>query len=187
MKYLPIIIITTFISGTLFAQTDNSTFVSNTQTTFGIKTGYNAIQFKIENENTESVQKEAGIYFGAFINIPTSDIFSIQSEILYSSSRYTFNDNINLIHVPISIQFKLANNFTGFFGPEIQFLLDIGNLDLNNFNNLMLGFNFGASYKISSNFSIEAKPYFSFSKLLDNGPGISRKLNILQIGLAYQF
>jgi hypothetical protein len=51
----------------------------------------------------------------------------------------------------------------------------------------MFGFFFGASYEVAPHFFIEARPYFALSRLLDDGPGVTRKLNTLQIGLAYQF
>lgn len=186
MKKITTLLFIFCLSAISFAQgeDESSTTLS---TTFGIKAGYNATQMKIENEGNDRVQKEAGIYFGAFINFPTSETFSVQPEVLYSSSRYNINDNINLIHVPVSFKFNLANGFTGFIGPEAQFLLDIGDEDTSLFNNVMFGFHFGASFQVAPNFFLEARPYFALSKLLDDGPGFSRKLNTLQVGLAYQF
>ena len=81
----------------------------------------------------------------------------------------------------------MANNFTGFIGPEAQFLLGIGDLYTELFNTFMFGFHFGASFEVAPHFFLEARPYFALSRLLDDGPGVSRKLNTLQVGLAYQF
>jgi len=185
MKRITIILIA--LSATSFGLAQDGEGTSNLKTSFGIKAGYNATQMRIENEGNDRVQKEAGVYFGAFVNFPTSETFSVQPEVLYSSSRYNLNDNINLIHIPVSLKFKLANNFTGFIGPEAQILLDIGDEDTSLFNEVMFGFHFGANYEVAPNFFLEARPYFALSKLLDNGPGVSRKLNTLQVGLAYQF
>jgi len=187
MKRLLLLLVTLSLSTNFYAQDDNDDTSNTLNTTFGIKAGYNATQMKIENEGRDNVQKEAGVYLGVFINFPTSETFSVQPELLYSSSRYNYNDNIDLIHVPISLKFELANNFTGFIGPEAQFLLGIGDLDTELFNTFMFGFHFGATYEIAPNFFLEGRPYFALSRLLDNGPGVSRKLNTLQVGLAYQF
>jgi|GEM_PF-2241244 len=187
MKKLFILCLT-FLSANLFAQgIDENDDISSSKTSFGIKAGYNNIQMKIEDDGRDYVQREAGIYVGAFVNIPTSETFSVQPEVIYSSSRYNINDNIDLIHIPVSLKFELANNFKGFIGPEGQFLLGIGDENTDLFNNFMFGFFFGASYEVAPNFSIEARPYFALSRLLDNGPGVTRKLNTLQVGLAYQF
>ena len=184
MKHFTLILIALCAANFGFAQDEDQTPIL--KTTFGIKAGYNAIQMKIVNQNSNNVQKEAGVYFGAFVNIPTSETFSVQPELLYSSSRYNLNDNINLLHLPVSLKFELANNFTGFIGPEAQFLLGIGNEDTSLFNDVMFGFYFGANYEVAPHFFLEARPYFALSKLLDNN-GLTRKLNTLQIGLAYEF
>ena len=188
MKHIIILLSVLCFTANTFAQgeddDDNSTVLN---TTFGIKTGYNNIQMKIEDEGRDYVQKQAGIYVGAFVNFPTSETFSVQPEVIYSSSRYNINDNIDLIHVPVSLKFELANNFTGFIGPEAQFLLGIGDFDISQYNSFMFGFYFGATYEVAPHFFLEARPYFALSRLLDDGPGFTRKLNTLQVGLAYQF
>ncbi|PTM08891.1 MAG: hypothetical protein DA407_07025, partial [Bacteroidetes bacterium] len=153
MKRITFILIALCVTCFGFAQEDDD--VSISKTTFGIKAGYNATQTKIVNETSESIRKEAGVYFGAFVNIPTTETFSIQPELLYSSSRYNINDNINLLHVPVSFKFELANNFTGFIGPEAQFLLGIGDEDKSLFNNVMFGFYFGANFEVAPNFYLE--------------------------------
>jgi hypothetical protein len=154
---------------------------------YGIKAGYNGIQIKIVNETSDYIQKDAGVYVGGFVNIPTSEGGSIQPELIYSSSRYNSRDNLELLHLPVSYRFTLSNDFLGFIGTEAQYLLGVGNIEDSYFNDLMFGFFFGASYKITPQIHIEARPYFSFTKLLENGPTEHRRLNTLQIGLAYQF
>lgn len=187
MKYISIIALILLLTNNIFSQSNYEVLALSYETEFGIKAGYNAIQMQIENDGNNRIQKEPGIYFGAFVNFPTSEIFSIQPEVLYSSSRYNINDNISLIHIPVLIKFKLANSFTGSIGPEAQILLGIGEQDTSSFNQLMFGFNFGATYRLTPKFLLEARPYFALNKLLKDGPGFSRKLNTLQIGLAYEF
>jgi hypothetical protein len=187
MKQLTLLCCALFIVANTFAQEGDENYATELKTSFGIKAGYNNIQMKIEDQGRENVQREAGVYLGTYVNIQTSETFSVQPEVIYSSSRYNINDNIDLIHIPVSLKFELANNFSGFIGPEAQFLLGIGDVDTEVFNNFMFGFFFGANYEVAPHFFLEARPYFALSRLLDNGPGVSRKLNTLQIGLAYQF
>ncbi|MEZ4796082.1 MAG: porin family protein [Flavobacteriaceae bacterium] len=187
MKQQLVLFCALFIVTNSFAQGEDDDYSTELKTSFGIKAGYNNSQMKIEDQGRDYVKRDAGVYVGAFINFPTSETFSVQPEVIYSSSRYNVNDNIDLIHIPVSLKFELANNFTGFIGPEGQFLLGIGDVDTDLFNTFMFGFFFGANYEVAPHFFIEARPYFALSRLLDNGPGISRKLNTLQVGLAYQF
>ena len=122
-----------------------------------------------------------------FVTIPASEIISIQPEIIYSSTEFNVTNNVNLLHVPVLLNFQLGNNFTGFVGPEGQILLNIEdaeNQDL--FNTFMFGFTFGAKYQITPNFYIEGRPYLALSRFLEDDLGY-RKFNTLQIGLAYSF
>ena len=187
MKRIPLIVATLFLVTNLFAQKENTGTSTKAKTTFGIKAGYNAAQIKIVNETSDFVRKESGFYAGAFVNIPTSDIFSVQPEIIYSSSGYDANNNISLLYLPISLRFELANDFTGFIGPEAQFLIGTDDVETQYFNDVMFGFHFGAAYKITENIFVEARPYFAITKLLDNGPGNYRRLNTFHFGLGYQF
>ncbi len=154
---------------------------------YGIKVGINSTQMKIVSQSSDNTQNRSGVYFGAFVNIPSSDSFSIQPEVIYSSTDYSGNTKMNFLNIPVLLKFILANNFTGFFGPEAQVLLDIDvaeNKEL--FNTFLLGFTFGANYKITPNFYLEARPYFAFTKFLEDDSGY-RKFNNLQVGIAYKF
>lgn len=156
-------------------------------TTFGIKGGLNALAVKTVSEISDNVHKKSGFYFGAFVNIPTSDSFSIQPEINYTTGEYTANDNINLLHIPVLLKFDIGSGFVGYIGPENVILLSLDDPLEDKFNKYMLGFTFGGAYNITDNFSIEMRPYLSITKFLDDGPGVYRRYNTLQIGLAYKF
>ena len=184
MKKTTLLLALIFLTSIVSAQEDNTDIP---KITFGIKAGFNSVQMKIVSGSSDNVQKKSGVYAGVFVNIPTSDVFSIQPELIYSSSEYIGRNNMNLLHVPILLSFKLASNFTGFFGPEAQFLLDLGdtaNKEL--FNDILFGVTFGANFKITPNIYIEARPYFAFTKFLEEDSGY-RKFNTLQLGLAYKF
>lgn len=157
------------------------------QTSFGLKAGLNSIYVKTVSETQDFVQKNIGFYVGAFVNIPTSDVFSIQPEINYVSGEYTTNDNISLLHIPILLKLEVGKGFSGFIGPEGIVLLSFDDPNKDDFNSFMFGFTFGAAYSFSEHLSVEARPYFSISKFLDDGPGSFRRYNSLQFGLAYKF
>lgn len=184
MKTITLLLSLFLISSNAFAQDDDFTVP---KVTFGLKAGLNSVQMKIASGSSDNVQKKSGVYAGAFVNIPTSDTFSIQPEVIYSSTEYLGRNNMNLLHIPVLLSFNLANNFTGFIGPEAQFLMGLGDTENKElFNDVLFGFTFGASYKITPNFYIDARPYFAFSKFLEEDSGY-RKFNTLQIGVAYKF
>ena len=109
MKRISFILFTLcFTSVSIYAQGEDDDTSTTLNTTFGIKAGYNATQMKVVNESSENIQREAGVYFGAFINIPTSETFSVQPELLYSSSRFNINDNINVLHIPVSLKIQFG-------------------------------------------------------------------------------
>jgi len=180
-RYSILFLICLLIIGNVNAQ-DDELFIP--KTSFGIKGGINALAVKTVTEISDNVQKKSGMYFGAFVNIQTSEAFSIQPEINYAFGEYTSNDKINLLHIPILLKFEMGNGFSGYFGPESVLLLKLDDPEEDRFNKFMFGFTFGIAYNISDNFSIEGRPYFSISKFLDDNPSY-RRYNTLQIGLAY--
>ena len=184
MKKLILSTVLVFFIGHVFAQ-DDAVFIP--EIGFGLKAGLNSMHNKTVNESSDNVQKKSGVYIGAFVNIPTSEVFSVQPEIIYSSTEFQGRNNVNLLHIPVLLNFELGNGFTGFVGPEGQVLIDLGeaeNSDL--YNSFMFGFTFGARYQITPNFYIEGRPYFAFSKFLEDDSGY-KKFNTLQIGLAFKF
>lgn len=184
MKKILTIILISVITSNLFAQEDN---IILPKIGFGIKAGLNSMHNKTVNESSDNVQKKSGVYIGAFVNIPTSDVFSVQPEIIYSSTEFQGRNSVHLLHIPVLLNFELGNNFTGFVGPEGQVLIDLDeaeNSDL--YNSFMFGFTFGARYQITPNFYIEGRPYFALSKFLEDDSGY-RKFNTLQIGLSFKF
>lgn len=184
MKRLLLMAILSFSANNLQAQDDN---IIIPEIGFGLKAGLNSMHNKTVNVSSDNVQKKSGVYVGAFVNIPTSDIFSVQPEIIYSSTEFQGRNNVNLLHIPVLLNFDLGNDFSGFIGPEGQVLIDLDeaeNSDL--YNSFMFGIAFGARYQITPNFYIEGRPYFALSKFLEDDSGY-KKFNTLQIGLAFKF
>jgi hypothetical protein len=70
-------------------------------------------------------------------------------------------------------------------GPDVLFDLDsntVGTKDVG------VGFDFGGSYDIDKNFSIEAKYNLGITNLIKNAPnGVNYKISGLFVGLDYKF
>lgn len=184
MKKTIITLVLALLACNLFAQDDSQNFP---KIGYGLKAGLNSNHNKVVTESSDNIQKKSGVYFGAFVNIPTSEVFSVQPELIYSSTEFQGANNVNLLHIPILLNFELGNNFTGFFGPEGQVLISLDEADNSDlYNSFMFGFSFGARYQITPNFYIEGRPYFALSKFLEDDSG-HKKINTLQIGLAFKF
>ena len=156
----------------------------------------NALAIKTIINESEQISKESGIYVGAFVNFPTSEVFSIQPELNYASGKYNYNDKVNFLHIPLLFKFEMKSGFSGFIGPESVILLNSPkpvnrNEDQedqeDNFNKFMFGFTFGVAYDITDNLSIEGRPYFGISRFFDNGSTNYSRYNTFQVGLAYKF
>ncbi|MDH6253729.1 opacity protein-like surface antigen [Chryseobacterium sp. H1D6B] len=109
---------------------------------FGIKAGGNAASFS-EQELSLNNQK-IGFHAGVFVNIPLSQKFSLQPEVLYnqlgarsviSSTDVTtgstnvktkdeYKSTLNYISVPLMVQMRATENFYIEAGPEFSYFLD---------------------------------------------------------------
>ncbi|MEN4760544.1 MULTISPECIES: porin family protein [unclassified Chryseobacterium] len=109
---------------------------------FGIKGGANATQFS--EQKLSAKNQKIGFNAGVFVNIPLSQKFAIQPEVLYNqmgaksvvaSSEVTtgsttvktekdFTTSLNYISVPLMLQMKPADNFYVEAGPEFSYFLD---------------------------------------------------------------
>ena len=171
---------------TLLILTLSLGFSSYSQTRYGYKAGYNGMQLKSVMNGSESIRKSSGFYAGGYVNIPTSDQFSVQPEIIYASAEYLYNDQINLIQIPLKMQFKMANDFRGYIGPEGIFLVGLGDQDKALFKTFIFAVTFGITYEITDQFHIEIRPSLSLTKFFDDGIDY-RRFNTLQFGFAYEF
>ncbi|WP_326983908.1 porin family protein [Chryseobacterium sp. MYb264] len=109
---------------------------------FGIKGGGNASQFS--EQQLSAKNQKIGFNAGVFVNIPLSEKFAVQPEVLYnqlgaksvvSDTEFTtgntkvrtqkdFTTSLNYISVPLMMQFKPADNFYVEAGPEFSYFLD---------------------------------------------------------------
>lgn len=109
---------------------------------FGIKGGGNASQFSEQQLNSKN--QKLGFNAGVFVNIPLSQKFALQPEVLYNQigaksvildnevttgfttvrTKQEFTTTLNYISVPVMLQMKPADNFYLEAGPEVSYFLD---------------------------------------------------------------
>lgn len=156
-------------------------------THFGVKSGVNVMEIKSKFDESTSSESNTGFYVGVFMEFIKSVNFSIQPEILYSSAKNQVDDHINLLHIPVLLNYKIGNKFTVYVGPESQFLLKVSNTNIKSdmYKKFILAANIGMRFLISENLLLDARYNLAVSKYIDYGYRSNEKLNFIQVGLAY--
>lgn len=158
---------------------------------FGLKSGINLVDIrdKLSDNGVTHVNK-TGFYLGAFMEFRRSVNFSIQPEVYYSANKNKIDENIGLLHIPVLLKYKLGTRFELYGGPESQFLLSVKGVDISkdkNYKKFILAATAGFGFYISDEFIIDARYNLALSNYIDVGYHTNKKLNFIQIGLAYKF
>lgn len=179
---------------------------------FGAKAGMNVSS--ISNDGFDDTKSKVGYYAGVFVNMPVSETFSIQPEVLYNNlgskvsttvlgTTYSSTLNLDYIAVPVMFQYKATPMFYLEAGPEFGFLVgakqkyDNGSssatstLDKEDFNNFNLGMGLGLGFDITKNVGINARYVAGFSDVTkpssDPSTDAKNKNNTFQVGLNVKF
>lgn len=174
---------------------------------FGIKAGGNLSSFTGGDSKSK-----IGFYAGALVNIPISDAFSVQPEVVYSQqgakakddyemATYTVKNmqqTLSYINVPVMVQYNATPEFYLEAGPEFGLLVSAkakGDINGSTYKadnkDTMKTFNFGAGiglgYKFTPNFGVNARYIAGITKILKNDFGDSSKNTNFQLGVNYLF
>lgn len=176
-------------------------FANAQQTRFGVKGGLNITNFSGDNDSNALV----GFQLGGFAEIKVIERLSIQPELLFSTQGASFdaigNNNdidykLNYINIPVLAKFYITKQFTVEAGPQLGFLVSAkrdGNDIKDNYKSTDLGFNFGAGYNITDNFSVNLRYTVGLSNVGDYDTDDfddyldSPKNSVLAITAAYKF
>ena len=186
----------------------STTFISAQEYVyFGVKGGVNFSSFNGDGyDDFVNPEERTSFHLGLLAEIPVSDRFSIQPEVLYSAQGYDIasidgGDDIeyqlDYINVPVLAKVYLFNRFSLEAGPQIGFLVheevdsnptgDGGDFNLNNdqFKKVDFGVGLGASYKIS-NFFISGRYTLGLTDIYDID-GVDAKNSVIQAGVGLMF
>lgn len=109
---------------------------------FGIKGAATASQFSEQELNGRN--QKLGFNAGVFVNVPLSEKFALQPEVLYNQmgaksvlsdtevtagsttvrTKQDYSTTLNYISVPVMLQMKPADNFYVEAGPEVSYFVD---------------------------------------------------------------
>jgi len=167
---------------------------------FGVKAGVN-----FTNMNSDSFSDNntmTGLHLGLLAEIPFSDRFSIQPEVLYATmgtsakipttvgSSQTTDFKLDYIQVPVLAKIYLTDAISVEAGPSFNFLVneDIGGVKTDFGSSFEFGGAIGASYKFRGGLFVDARYFKGFSDAFDSkNYSDSIKNNGVQIGLGFMF
>jgi opacity protein-like surface antigen len=175
-----------------------STFVvAKAQVSYGIKGGVNLSN--IIGSDAEGAKAKVGFHVGAFSQIPVTDKFSIQPELLYSAqgAKYEASGeddvkiNSGFLNIPVLAKYTAASGFYGETGPQLGFLMSAkakqgdDKTDVKEFYKTTdFAWAFGIGYKSSSNVGVDLRYNLGLSRLDEEGEA-KVKNGVFQLGIFY--
>ncbi len=179
---------------------------------FGAKGGVNFSTFSGDGINAwNDPQGRTSFHLGLLAEIPLSERFSIQPEVLYSGQGYDIanrddaNDieyQLEYINVPVIAKVYLFDGFALEAGPQVGFLVKSEvdydpsgqnqgsiNLSEDQFNKVDFSAALGASYKFRGGFFLNGRYNIGLSDIYDDGiiSGADAKHSVIQAGVGFMF
>lgn len=159
---------------------------------FGAKGGLNFAS--VSGDNTEGIDVVTSLNFGVLSEIPVSDKFSFQPELMYSGQGYSFNENtiaLSYLNLPLMGKYYIAKGLSVEAGPQIGFLLSAKNEETDvkdSFNSFDFGVNFGLGYKLDNGLNFGARYNLGLTDInnLDNS-SFKNKNGVFQLSVGYFF
>ena len=178
----------------------------NAPVRFGAKAGVNFSD--ITGDMTDSFTGRTSFHIGAVAEIPISESFAIQPELVYSAqgSDYeedfdgmTFSGTVtaNFLNIPIMAKYFVADGFTIEAGPQIGILLsseieeDDIDLDIkDSLKGIDFGLNFGLGYQLDNGLNFAARYNLGLTDLNDDPDFLGdfeAKNSVIQLSVGYFF
>lgn len=181
---------------------------------FGVKGGINISTFKGDGfGDFNNPDPLTSFNLGLLAEIPVSDKFSVQPEVLYSGQGFDLESKSNArdaeyqldyINIPVLAKYYLTDGLSLEAGPQVGFLVnseidtnprgDGGDVPLNEdqFNKVDLSLALGASYKFRGGFFVNARYNFGLSDVYDDSfsnffSNSDVKHSVLQGGIGFMF
>lgn len=168
---------------------------------FGFKGGYNLASLGGDVENAKSL---SGFHIGGFIEVPVSEKFAVQGEVLYSAQGAKYEDNysfgnltysdkwkdkLDYINIPVMAKYYVLDKLSIEAGPQFGFLVkaDSEGEDIKDeLKTFEFGLGVGASYYITENFFAGARYNFGLTNVSKESDYKVHN-NVLQVSVGYRF
>lgn len=167
----------------------------------GAKAGVNFASLTGDDEGLEG---KTSFHVGAVVEIPVSDVFSVQPELLFSDQGAKFEENndvkfnVGYLSVPIMAKYYVAEGFSLEAGPQVGFLLSAKLKDDNDSEDIKdelkgidFGLGLGAGYRLDNGLNFNLRYNLGLSNIVDDDSSESDdfelKNSVFQISVGYFF
>jgi len=157
---------------------------------FGAKGGLNFAS--VTGDDTEDIDLVTSFNFGVLSEIPVSDKFSFQPELMYSGQGYSFNENtiaLSYLNLPLMGKYYITKGLSVEAGPQIGYLFSAENEDTDvkdSFNSFDFGVNFGLGYKLDNGLNFGARYNLGLTDINDLDNSSSKNKNgVFQLSVGY--
>ncbi|HLV14534.1 MAG TPA: porin family protein [Xanthomarina sp.] len=178
---------------------------------FGVKAGANFANMSVKPDDGISLDGRTSFHIGGLVEIPISEKFSVQPELLYSSVGAKYKDNdpffgdmeltykLSYISIPVMAKYYVVDGLALEAGPQFGFLasakgeVEIGGESASEdikdqFKSLDIGLGIGASYRLDMGVFFGARYALGLSNIADDtDDDVKVKNNVLQISVGYTF
>jgi hypothetical protein len=159
---------------------------------FGLKGGFNIAN--LTGDNSSSLDEVTSFHVGAMAEIPLSEKFSFQPEVLFSGQGYSVGKNtvaLSYLNVPLMGKYYVAKGFSLEAGPQVGFLLKAKaeSFDVKDaFKTVDFGVNLGLGYKLDNGLNFGARYNFGLTNINDlKGVNSENRNAVLQVSVGYFF
>ncbi len=170
----------------------------------GVKGGVNFATFN--GDNLGDIKSRTGFHIGGLVEVPISERFSVQPEILYSAQgaefkesgreagvdySYEFKNKLDYISVPVMAKFYVIDGLAIEAGPQVSFLTSSkseyegqlggitvsGDSDLESISKIDFSLGVGASYRIPMGVFFGARYNFGLTNVNDGDNADNNKIH----------
>ncbi len=181
------------------AEADNT---EDKSVSFGVKGGVNFAT--VNGDDIDSPDSRTSFHVGALVEVPVSDMFSVQAEAMYSGKGFDFDYEgsdgdkaelqLDYIDVPVLAKFYLTEGLSLEAGPQLSFLIneeldlnpnsDSGDFPLDDAESIDFGLAGGLTFQ--TNFGMLATGRYVYG-LSDVYKDVDVHNSTFQIGIGYKF
>jgi opacity protein-like surface antigen len=203
MKSLKIFATAIVFASALTASAQNEADNTDDKTvSFGVKGGVNFAT--ITGEDIDSPDSRTSFHVGGLVEIPVSDMFSVQAEALYSGKGFDFDYEgsdgdkaelqLDYIDVPVLAKIYITKGFSVEAGPQVSFLVNeeldsnpnsnSGDLVLDDAESIDFGLAGGLSFQTDMGIFATGRYTYGLSEVYKDADIHN---STFQIGIGYKF
>ena len=159
---------------------------------FGAKLGVNFSS--VRGDNSSDLEPVTAFNIGVVSEIPISEKFSFQPELLYSGKGFSIGDDVvslNYFDIPLMGKYYFTKGLSIEAGPQIGFLLSAKQENLKvkeSYNAVDFGVNLGVGYKLENGINFGVRYNLGLSDINDIDDFTDKnKINVVQVSIGYNF